>query len=70
MSTPIEAIMDRTEMWPVQRSYPPPSDGTLYATHEGILDLGEVKLRVYQLNNGQRVIDAKDAEEFFNKEPK
>lgn len=68
MKTPIEAIMDRMQFTPVKRIIPAPDDGTLYATHEGVMDLGEMRLRVYQLNNGQRVIDAQDVEDFFNEQ--
>ena len=34
------------------------------ATHEGTLTIGDLVLRVYQLDNGERVIDAADVESF------
>jgi hypothetical protein len=36
-----------------------------YATHEGILAIGEYKMRVYQLNDGRRVINGEDIAGFF-----
>jgi hypothetical protein len=38
----------------------------LYATHEGILKIGVFQFRVYQLNNGQRIIDKEDLDKFFD----
>lgn len=40
-------------------------DGVPVATHEGVLRLGELSLRVYQLSDGQRIISAEDMEQFF-----
>lgn len=36
------------------------SDGILYATHEGQLEIFGSTIRCYQLNDGQRVFDADD----------
>jgi hypothetical protein len=36
-----------------------PADG-LYATHDGYLTVGEMRLHCYQLSDGSRVIDADD----------
>lgn len=36
------------------------ADGLPYATHSGVLTLGELELRVYQLSDGRRIIDADD----------
>ena len=44
----------------------PPEDGSKYTTHEGILKIGDVEMRVYVLNTGERVIDADDIEKFFS----
>lgn len=41
------------------------SPNTKYTTHEGIMTLGESRLRVYILNTGQRIINADDLNEFF-----
>jgi hypothetical protein len=40
-------------------------DGLPYATHEGTMQIGGVELRVYQLSDGQRVIDVDDAAKLF-----
>lgn len=62
--TPAEQMVKETAVNPVPK---PPNlkEGDLYATHEGILHLGEHQLRCYILNNGQHIIDAKDLEEFL-----
>lgn len=44
------------------------SDCDLYATHEGVLNLGTEKMKVYILNNGQRIIDAEDMNRFFGED--
>ncbi len=36
-----------------------------YATHVGVLRIGELSLRVYQLTTGERVINQEDLEKFF-----
>lgn len=35
-------------------------DDIPYATHEGVLQIGDLSVHVYQLSNGQRVIDSED----------
>lgn len=37
-----------------------------YATHSGILHVGELEFKVYQLSNGQRVIAEEDMIKFFD----
>lgn len=61
--TLIDAMLDQVE-W---KALPwTPEDSELpTATHGGFLQLGECKLRVYQLNDGRRVIDAEDIYAFF-----
>lgn len=57
-------ILRGVEMTPV----PPPAVavvGDLYATHEGRLAVGGHTLRVYQLNDGRRVVDVGDAKTFL-----
>lgn len=66
MSTPTDAIF-ATVQWediPQTKSHPP---GSLFATHEGKLTIGDFTFRCYQLNNGQRVFDAEDVEAFFGR---
>lgn len=61
---PIDLILDEVA-W-VEIPSDGNSDGELpFATHEGILNLGEVTLRVYQLNDGRRIIDCDDLDAFF-----
>ena len=64
MNAPAMDVLFKDVKWePVEVD--PPTDGTPYATHEGILQLGNHSLRVVQLNDGRRVIDADDLREFF-----
>ena len=42
-----------------------PEDGSAYAVMQGELVVDGQSLRVYQLNNGQRVINAEDISSFF-----
>ncbi len=43
----------------------PPADGSLYATHSGVLEIGGVALKCYRLNDGSAVFDADDLARFF-----
>lgn len=63
MSSPIDRMIDAVAMTPLPAS--PHEGGGLYATHEGRLTVGAFTFRVYQLSDGQRVIDADDVERFF-----
>ncbi len=71
MTTPIDACFDQVE-WEAlppevaderEREYQ--ANGTLYATHEGVLNLGGISLNVARLNNGQRVIAMESLEKLF-----
>lgn len=44
-------------------------DGVPFATHQGMLKLGAMDLRVYQLNTGVRVVDADDLAAFLGAHP-
>lgn len=64
MKKPVEHLLDNVEWKPM----PPLAGGGgpfPYATHEGVLQIGELNLRVYQLNTGQRVIREEDLEKFL-----
>jgi hypothetical protein len=37
----------------------------LYATHKGVFKIGAAEIRTYQLNNGERVLDADDVIALF-----
>lgn len=64
--TPIEMMLDGLT-WTAC----PLQEGTIvdldmpYVTHEGVLNLDVVSLRVYQLSDGTRAIDLEDMEGFF-----
>jgi hypothetical protein len=62
---PIDRALDAVEWVGVRENEGPSEDGGLYATHEGVLRLGMATFRVYQLNDGTRVFDAADLEEFL-----
>lgn len=40
-------------------------EGDLWATHSGVLKIGECELKCHILSNGERVFDAEDVEKFF-----
>ena len=63
IKTPIEMMLDGV-VWKAAEQKPP-SDGSLHATHEGVLELFGKKMRCYRLSNGQAVFHAGDFEEFF-----
>ncbi len=60
---PAEHIFDGVD-WVV---LDPPDDpnAELFATHSGEVVFGELRFRCYQLNDGQRVIDADDVAAAF-----
>ena len=63
---PIDLSLDDIKWEPIPRDADWDGDLALpFATHRGVLHIGEVTLRVYQLNDGMRVIDADDAARFF-----
>lgn len=66
LKLPIDQLLDAVE-W---TALPPPSrdEALPYATHSGVLAIGEVRLKVYQLNTGERVIDGDDLADFFGAE--
>ena len=65
MKTPIERMFDRVEWNEIQHAEGVIQEGDAYATHEGVLDIGGFKFKVYILNDGRRIIDQGDMEEFF-----
>lgn len=40
-------------------------DGLPYVTHIAIMELSGIRLKIYKLSNGERVIDEKDIVDFF-----
>lgn len=63
MKAPIEILLERLD-W--KRLPAPEGTDGLYATHEGVLEIGELHLRCYMLNDGQRVFDADDIHRAFD----
>lgn len=64
---PMDALLDMLE-W---EAVPPPAEpdpDIPYATHTGVLSFDGVELRVYQLNDGRRLLDGEDMQKFFNPE--
>ena len=63
MKSPIETLLDQVEWKGMPHS---DSTGELpYATHEGVMRIGDFDFKCYQLNNGQRVISKESLETFF-----
>ena len=63
-NTPFQRLLDKVE-WKACEVCPDDGSGLLRATHEGILQIGESRLRVYQLEDVSRIINADDIAEFF-----
>jgi hypothetical protein len=64
MAKPIDMMLEGATWTPIERAETP--EGELYATHEGVLDLGALgTMKCWRLSNGQAVIDAQDMARFF-----
>jgi hypothetical protein len=63
--TPIEMMFDGVEWFTIPNDSPSENDGIPVATHWGVLKFGDLSLRCYQLNTGQRVFDCEDMAQFF-----
>jgi len=60
---PVEALLDKVE-W---EKLPDQASGEIpHATHKGILKIGDRRLKVYQLSDGNRIIDETDLFDFFS----
>lgn len=46
----------------------PSKDGLPYATHEGSIEILGCTIRVFQLNDGMRIVNADDVKAFFGGE--
>jgi len=68
MKTPIEIMLDKVQWKPLKtdNSVELVNTGYPVATHSGVLKIGEIELKVYQLSNGQRVIDQEDIIKFLD----
>jgi hypothetical protein len=57
---PIDILLDDVKWEPIVGSF---VDSSIpFATHQGLLKIGELQLKVYQLSDGQRVLDMADVE--------
>lgn len=59
MQAPIERMLDQVEWSPAEYEKPPAGD-LPYATHSGVLTIGDMSLRCYRLNTGQAIIYGED----------
>ena len=62
--TPIDVMLDNVNYIPVNTENNN-DDGLPYVTHEGILNIADLSITVYVLNNGQRIIPREEMERIF-----
>ena len=65
VSEPIDILLQQVVWKEIPREERDIDPDIPFATDEGVLDLGEVKLKVYRLSNGMRVFDVDDIENLF-----
>lgn len=65
MRTPINAMLDAVAWTLVDVHQHERVDGLPYATHVGVLEIGEYKFRCYRLNTGEAILNAEDVHAFF-----
>lgn len=58
----IDLLLDQVDWQLVQNDETPEG---LYATHQGVLKIGDLEFRVYVLSDGNRVIDAEDMNKYL-----
>jgi hypothetical protein len=63
LTTPIAKMMETVE-WR-ETGVASDQSGRPWATHEGVLQIGDTSLRCYRLNTGQAIINAEDMRAFF-----
>lgn len=64
MNRPVDIMMDAVE-WTTAEGRADPDELLPYVTHRGMLHIGDMSIRCYQLNDGRRIIDAEDLKRFF-----
>ncbi len=69
MSAGIEKLLDAVDWRELPELDPPCDPDGLYATHEGVLEVGGASLKAYTLNDGRRILDAADVLRFFGEDP-
>lgn len=67
MKTPIEMILQKIAWRELHESERP--EDVPDATHIGVLDVSGILVRLYQLKNGSRVVDAQDVAMFLHSLP-
>ncbi len=72
MKSPTDQLLDQVEWKPVieptksdDNGNPEPVNDLPFVTHEGILKLGEIELKVVQLSDGRRVFPAAELEKLL-----
>lgn len=63
---PVDKLLDAVDWQPLIGPAPQDHDGIPWATHRGIFEIAGLKLRVYQLSDGRRIIDADDLHDFLS----
>jgi hypothetical protein len=63
--TPIEMMMDGVEWVEMEADHARDFNDLPFATHSGVLTIGDYSLKCYRLSNGQAVFDGDDFENFF-----
>lgn len=61
--TPIEQLLNEVEFTPLGSK--PNDSGLPYATHTGIMKIGEVEIEVSVLNDGRRIISTDAMDKVF-----
>jgi len=61
----MEAFLDTLKWKTLPPSNADDGSGLPHATHEGMIEIGSIRLRVYQLSTGERVIHEDDLAKFF-----
>jgi hypothetical protein len=66
----IDALLDHVEWKPIEYAgdvnlVSPEGKIIPHAVMEGMLHVGNIAMKVYQLSDGQRIIAAEDVEKFF-----
>ena len=57
--SPADRLLDAVSWKPLPQPTEDQVDGTPYATHDGWLNIGAIKLKCFQLSDGRRVIEEK-----------
>lgn len=63
--TPIDFMLDAVDWKPVEQAPDRPLSPLPFATHSGVVAIGDKSLRCFRLNTGQAVFEAEDFKAFF-----